>query len=357
MGGWWRMTCSERARTLLLAGACAALVLAGCDRGAPSTVVVVEPVPIPLGPPLDSIDAEISGLAWGADTLYFLPQFPERFGEGEGNLVFFGVPREDLEARLDGTVTAPLDYLEIPCNAPWLAPLIEGFDGLESVGVLGRRCFMTIEAEGDSTASSFLAAGRWEDSGGSLTLELDRLTSIPMDVKLPNVSVETIVMDGERIVTIGEANGLNINPAPRALVFDLELNEVGTMPLPQIEYRITDATALDENRRFWVLNYAYPPECAVLLPAVDPETERFGAPEWLTGEVCVERLLELRITDDERIVRTDTPPLWLQPREDGRCRNWEAMVRYGDRGFLLMTDEHPETMLAFVPLPAGLVRP
>ena len=93
------------------------------------------------------------------------------------------------------------------------------------------------------------------------------------------------------------------------------------------------------------------------MPDIDPEVTRWGGPDWLSDDVCIERLLELRITSDDRIVRTDTPPLWLKPAADGQCRNWEAVVRLGDRGFLLMTDEHPATMLAFIPLPEGFVRP
>ncbi len=65
----------------------------------------------------------------------------------------------------------------------------------------------------------------------------------------------------------------------------------------------------------------------------------------------MERLLELRLTEDDRIVRTETPPINLKPTPGQDCCNWEALVRLDDRGFLLMTDKYPGTLLAFVPNP------
>jgi hypothetical protein len=37
--------------------------------------------------------------------------------------------------------------------------------------------------------------------------------------------------------------------------------------------------------------------------------------------------------------------------ESDTPRNWEGIVRLDERGFLLMTDEDPDTILAFVPRP------
>jgi hypothetical protein len=349
------MNCSERTRHLVAAGALAAALLAGCGREAAPTARVVELRVLPLSGPLNSAEAEVSGMTWYADTLILLPQHPDRFGTG-GDLAFFGVPGADILALLDGGRTVPLDPFVVPCAAPWLARMIEGYDGLESLGVIGDLCYLTVEAYEDTTTTGYLVSGRSFWDGEVLSLDLERLASIPLDVNLPEVADETLVVDGERIITIGEANGRNVNPEPRARVFNRDLDYLGALPMPQIEYRVTDATALDEERRVWVLNYFYPPERDLLQPAPDPESARHGAPPWLADDVCLERLLELQITDDDRIVRTDTPPLWLRPLEDGRCRNWEAVVRLGDRGFLLMTDRHPATLLAFVPLPDDLRR-
>ena len=62
----------------------------------------------------------------------------------------------------------------------------------------------------------------------------------------------------------------------------------------------------------------------------------------------VERLIELEYTGTE-LVLSEAPPIQLQLLGDDEGRNWEGIVRLDDRGFLLVTDKFPETILAFVP--------
>jgi hypothetical protein len=57
--------------------------------------------------------------------------------------------------------------------------------------------------------------------------------------------------------------------------------------------------------------------------------------------------VELKI-DGDSITRTDAPPVQLVLSE--KPRNWEGLVRLGNKGFLMITDEHPRTILSFVPL-------
>jgi hypothetical protein len=88
------------------------------------------------------------------------------------------------------------------------------------------------------------------------------------------------------------------------------------------------------------------------VPAPDPELARFGDPADFDPLACIERLVELQLVRDrcgDFIERTATPPIDLELLPDGTCRNWEALVRLDDRGFLMMTDKFPTTLLAFVP--------
>jgi len=343
------MNCSEGSIGRVCAAAVlACLAVAGCadSTGGPP---VVEPQFLELGGPLADRDAEISGLTWYDGDLILLPQFPDSCG-AEGRFVFYRLRGDDLTAAVAGEGAGPLAPTLIVCDAPWLVPIIRGYDGLESICVAGDLCFMTVEAERDTVMAGYLVAGRFTAADGVPSMELERLTSIPLEIQLPNMSQETIIQDGRRIVTIGEANGANVNDEPVAHVFGLDLADLGTIPFPHIEYRVTDATALDGEGRFWVLNYFWPPDAAKLRPADDPETARFGAPPWLEPGACIERLLELQLLED-RIVRTDRPPVWITPRDDGDCRNWEAVARLDDRGFLLVTDKYPTTLMAYVPLP------
>jgi hypothetical protein len=228
--------------------------------------------------------------------------------------------------------------------------VVAGFDGLEAVGMIDDRVYLTVEAKDDTVMAGYLVCGHTTKVDGRVVIEMTKLTSIPLGCNIPNVAEESIVIDGRRVITLSEANGRNVMPEARAKVFDEKVNYLGSLPFPQIEYRVTDATALDSEGRFWVINYFYPPERTKLKPAPDPELARFGAPENYALDGCIERLLELQLTSDDRIVRTDTPPIYLGLAPEG-CRNWEAIVRLEDRGFLLMTDKYPGTLLVFVPNP------
>jgi hypothetical protein len=61
----------------------------------------------------------------------------------------------------------------------------------------------------------------------------------------------------------------------------------------------------------------------------------------------VERLVEFEC-NGSGIRLTKRPPIPLKLRLDEPPRNWEGIVRLEGRGFLLITDEHPRTILGFV---------
>ncbi len=307
---------------------------------------------LPLSGPVAEPRAEISGVTWKDDTLVILPQFPDLFGKDD-ILGFFLLEKSEIISRLNTSDPAPLQPRIVDCRAAGLMRIIRGFDGLEAMGIMGDRVYLTVEAKEDTCMAGYLVSGRYNMKDNRVFIDMTRLSSIPMGVNIPNVAEESIVIAGEKVITMSEANGRNITNQPLAKVFDKDTNFLGSIPFPFIEYRVTDATALDDQGRFWVLNYFYPREKWKLKPAPDPEVEKFGLPEdWVEGQ-CVERLLELRLIDDNRIVRTGTPPINLRLSGDGRCRNWEAVVRLDDDGFLLMTDKYPGTLLAFVPNPFG----
>jgi hypothetical protein len=118
--------------------------------------------------------------------------------------------------------------------------------------------------------------------------------------------------------------------------------------MPHIEYRITDATALDSANRFWAINYFFPLEFDQI-PDTDPLVERYGAGATHLQYQTVERLVEFQY-DTTGIRLVDRPPIQLVlSSETGR--NWEGLVRLDDRGFLLMTDRFPGTILGFVAAP------
>lgn len=300
--------------------------------------------PIPLAGPLAAANAEISGLAWYGDMLILLPQFPGRFDDQ-----LFALPKADIMAFLDGLQDGPLMPQPIPLAAPGLAQLA-GYEGLEAIAFRGDQVFVTIETSNGSPMMGYLATGSSMPDLSQIELDMTNLAEIAPPAPLANYSDETLLVKDDAVLTIYEANGNHINPGPAAHQFSLELEPLGLLPFPAIEYRVTDATEVDENGRFWVINYLFPGDIGKLNPAPDSIAERYGrGPTHATSET-VERLVELQINSDGMTL-ADTPPIQLELLADGEARNWEGIARLDERGFLLATDKFPETILAFVALP------
>ena len=156
------------------------------------------------------------------------------------------------------------------------------------------------------------------------------------------MTYETIVKNDESIITIYEVNSERVNKAPIYYEFDRNLKLGNKKPFPFTEYRITDATQLDADTRFWVTNYYWPGDFKLLKLNENGIEQNDLEP--------VERLVEFQITDDG-IRRTNTPPINLTLSEFGDSRNWEGIVRLNELGFLIVTDKFPGTILAFVPKP------
>jgi hypothetical protein len=160
------------------------------------------------------------------------------------------------------------------------------------------------------------------------------------------MSDESLIVFGNRVITLYEANGKNINTSPQAHTFDSALQSRESLAFPNIEYRITDATSTDEFGRFWAINYFYPGD-KKLQPAQDSIITQFGKGSSHSQNTTVERLVQFQFSY-EGILLADTPPIQLQLIDDQNARNWEAIARLDDKGFLLATDKYPETIFAFV---------
>ena len=162
---------------------------------------------------------------------------------------------------------------------------------------------------------------------------------------------ETLLLAGDRVLTIHEANGTGegIKDAPpaEAHVFNRKRQLQGTIPFPPIPFRITDATVLDEAKRFWAINYFYVGNKD--LATSDTLFDPYGRGPTHARSDGVERLVEFQYADDG-ITLTGRPPIQLELLPE-KGRNWEGIVRLDDRGFLLVTDKYPGTLLAFVPKP------
>lgn len=300
-------------------------------------------IPLAGGPELP--DAEISGLAWYGDELVLLPQYPERFGH-----VVFVAARQDLEDVIEERTTEPVRVRRVPLDAPGLVAALPGFDGYEAIAFADDDVYVTVETrqEPDRTvgylmAGSAAGAGRLE----RITIDVGRRRRLAAQTDLTNTAYEAITVDDERVLALYETNG-EVNPEPRVLAFDRRLEPLGALPMAALEYRLTDASAVDAGGRFWVTNYHWPG--SPWQPGACSLTEQYGRGPSHARCRTVERLVELG-TEGDRVAPTGRPPILFELIDDLHARNWEGLVRMSGGGFLVMTDEYPTSILAYVAEP------
>jgi hypothetical protein len=273
-----------------------------------------------------------------------LPQFPG--WEDDGSACLYTVSKADILARLDHTASGPLEPRCIVFDSGGFGKGITGFEGYEAIGFAGDQAYLTVEAH-RRTGKAFLVTGRIAPDLSVLKLEASPQVTLSLPTEVSNAGFEALAVGEDRVLALYEANGVNVNPAPAAESFDRAMAHSGKLTLPAIEYRITDATSLDSAGRFWVMNYSFPATSHHFKPAPDPFMARYGTGPTHAQKPQVERLIELQVSP-AGIVLTDRPPIQLQLSNEAP-RNWEGLVRLDDRGFLLVTDRFPGTLLGFVP--------
>ena len=285
-------------------------------------------------------------MAWYGNFLVLLPQYPDRFGPGDG--VLFVLDRAEIEAFVDGTTAGPLTPRPLLLDAPGLRASFPGYQGLEAIAFDGDTVYVTIETKPTSEMMGWIVRGRVEPDLSVLRVDVGSALAIPPQADMNNMTDEAIVLvgsgDAATLLTIYEANGRLINTQPVAHRFAADLTPLEPLPFPSVEYRITDATPADEEGRFWAINYFYPGDVK-LKPGRRESLLRL----LVQSLPQVERLVEFRVTDDG-VRFADSPPVYLELLADD-ARNWEGIARLGERGFLLVTDYHPRTILAFVARP------
>lgn len=309
------------------------------------TIQEISVTVIPLSGPASESRSEISGMAWYGDTLILLPQYPGRFGQGDG--VVFGLAKEQILTYLDGKTQQSLTPLEITFNAPGIESL-EGFQGFEAIAFVDNHAYLTIEAKPDEMMG-YLITGEITSDLSELRMDPQTITEIPPPTQIENMTDEAILIVTDQVLTFFEANGIRNNSSPIAHVFSPSGDALGSIPMTNLEYRLTDVTLLDGFNRFWGINYFFPGD-EKLTPDNDPLVTRFGEGPSHSMNTGVERLVEFEYSPTG-VTLTDTPPIQIQLLGDDQARNWEGIVRLDQRGFLLATDKFPQTIFAFVPYP------
>lgn len=300
---------------------------------------------IPLSGPIAVPEAEISGMAWYGDLLILLPQYPYRFPVGDAGSLF-ALHRSEILDFIQRKTSGSLTPIQIPFYSPGLETSIRGFEGFEAIAIDGDRVFMTIEAHPNGMMG-YLVAGQIAPDMSEIHMDTARLSQIQPQTGIPNFSDEALLVFGSRLISIYEISGGLFNPNPVAHMFDFSLQLQDILAFPDIPYRISDATSPDDSGRFWAINFTLRGEVEA---TTSSGSLLDGFREELSQFETLERLVELQFSEDG-IVLSGTPPILLELTGSQQNSNWEAIARLGDLGFLIATDEHPDTILAFVPYP------
>ena len=283
---------------------------------------------------------EISGMDWYKDNLFLLP-------ENLGGFLFM-IPKNQIQDALRSNNSEPILPRQIKFTTPDYSSVIDGFDGLEAIAFQGKKVLISIEAESNDTMVGYVAWGQIDPETFAVKIPKENLKKIETPIQISNMTYESIIVHNNRAVLIYEANGLNLQETVQQPVVSLLHFSAKKMKSPNIEYRITDATRIDQNGRFWAINYFWPGDKKRLKPAADPIAETSGKGKTHQSSDVVERLIEFEIKD-EIINFSDHEPIQLELDKDAP-RNWEGIVRIDDIGFLIATDKHPEMILGFVPV-------
>jgi hypothetical protein len=316
-------------------------------------------------------NTEISGMAWCGDHLVLLPQYPSVSSLAPGrNPKLYTLKKTEILNYLDMAKTnkkpAPLEPRPIPIllEASLYSRIrkIQGCEGFEAIAFRGDSVFVLLEASPGSM-EGLLVKGkvnrdtRSKDSGDIVGITLqDHPSPVKLEAQAPidNAAYETLLVTPKRVYAFYEGNGRNINKNPAALVFDHHLKPLGKATFPAIEYRLTDATEIDGSNRFWCTNYQWAGDINKYKPAPDPLFNTYGKGKTHQHSSAVERLVEFQCVesgDGCHFKLVERPPIQLELQGKARndSRNWEGIVRLDNRGFLIVTDKFPRTILAFVP--------
>ncbi len=292
---------------------------------------------IPLSGLITNPKQEISGLDWYQDQLVLLP-------ENLGGFLYM-IPKEQLIQSLENKT--PIEPKQPSLFSPDYSKFINGFEGLEAIAFHGNDVYITLEAKDDKTMRGYLAWGTIDPISKEVTIPENNLLELETPVQVKNMTYESLLIHQNQIILFYEVQGLNLQQSVWQYQVSLDDFSVSKIEFPHLEYRITDVSRLDENKKFWGINYLWPGDKKRLNPAPDPITLIFGEGDSHKNSDAVERLIEFEFNED-KIQLSGREPIQIELDEKA-SRNWEGLVRLDDRGFLVATDKYPKMILGFIP--------
>ena len=242
-----------------------------------------------------------------------LPQYPSRFNPDTSKIFF--IEKSEINNFIDGKSQGPINYGFFSIDISGIEKFFSLGSGFESLTVNNNYIFLTIEYMEKGSTRSILIKGEIDSLENRIILDKSSITEINHKLSLYNISDESILYFDDKIIPIFEVYGYNINSHPKVPVFSTGFDLISEWKFPTVEYRITDATSVDDSGRFWAINYFYPGDNDKLNPAKDNLFEKYGIGESHKNYDPVERIVEFQIVNN-KIIISQNPPLYIKLLEN-----------------------------------------
>ncbi len=288
---------------------------------------------------------EFSGMCLHNGRLYLLPQLKNAQAT---NARLYSVDTAQLLLAADGSVTMPPDAVKQHALQHFgdVAGRFTKYGGFEAIAMIGNTVYLTVETDGDTDA---IICGEWQNN--DVVLSKEKSKKLPKIRKngqlLPNAGYECLTTNGSKLITAFEYN----YKGDSTWLYLVDTNLKGTMQpmtLPPIPFRLTDMTAVAEDK-FWAINVYWNfngnmKHREAYYKDIDP-TADVDLHHWKPNE-CFARIIE--ITMKGNVAQWATKK--LIPAND--CINWEGMVPWRN-GVLLISDDNKipflQTKLRYYP--------
>lgn len=304
-------------------------------------------IELPLHGEAANADNEYSGLAWWNDSLILLPQYPSGIWANQESKLYL-IEKANILAYIENP-ELEIEIETISFLDAFTGQEIAGFEGYEAIEFIGDNVYLTIEASPNGKMKAYVVKGVVEQANGKLqNIRLDQSLWLELETQNDNknASYEALTTDGEYLYTIFEQNGEDQNEQPFVLKIDQDLSVVDELPIDRINFRLTDASRIDENGEFWMINYFFPGDTHLKVKS-DALSEKYGLGKSHLENEVVERFVKFKL-ENEGIKLVDEAPIYLELLPKNVARNWEGFVEFDDIGFILITDKFPNSILSFV---------
>ncbi|MBP7213241.1 MAG: hypothetical protein KBA03_03310 [Anaerolineaceae bacterium] len=318
------------------------------ERGEVDTLLEEHPlVELPLHDEAASAENEYSGLAWWNDSLILLPQYPSGiWGNQESKLYL--IEKANILAWLENP-ELDLEIETIPFLETFTGREIAGFEGYEAIEFIGDSVYLTIEASPNGNMKAYVVKGLVEHADGKLqNIRLDQSLRLELETQNDNknASYEALTTDGEFLYAIFEQNGVEQNQQPLVFKINQDLVLVDELPIEPVNFRLTDASEIDENGEFWMINYFFTGDTHLKVKS-DAISEKYGLGKSHLENEVVERFVKFKL-NEKGVNLVEDAPIYLELLPKNVARNWEGLVELDDIGFLIITDKFPNSILSFV---------